>query len=323
VILSPFLYYILKGFKTVPTFIYEPVGYSTDIWNFIIPTKTTFIGGNSFAYISSKFTGDNIEQGSYLTIPLILFMIAFSVRYWRKSYVKVLAIMAFIVALLSLGPRLNVGGVRTNFPLPEALFTKLPILRYMLPLRFSTYLFLIAAIMLGLWFSYKPTIFKKNNALSLAKYGLVILVIILMLPQTSFDVWRKNTTPYIFSPKLVSKYVGENQNILFLPYDIGYRPELWQQYSGMSFTTINGYLGIPPASATDSAASYDLYNDIPQTNFSRNFIKFCQSNGITEIIYGPSGLRLSPVEVREVQSLKWSSYTTDKFVIIKVPEADR
>ena len=81
--------------------------------------------------------------------------------------------MAFIVALLSLGPRLNVGGVRTNIPLPEALFTKLPILKYMLPLRFSTYLFLIAAIILGLWFSFKPARFNKNNLISLAKYALV------------------------------------------------------------------------------------------------------------------------------------------------------
>ena len=84
VILSPFLYYIFKGFKTVPTFIYEPVGYSTDILNFIVPTKVTLIGGKSFAYISSKFTGDNVEQGSYLTIPLLLFIVAFSVKYWRK-----------------------------------------------------------------------------------------------------------------------------------------------------------------------------------------------------------------------------------------------
>ena len=144
-----------------------------------------------------------------------------------------------------------------------------------------------------------------------------------MLPQPSFDVWRKNTTPYFFSPKLVSKYIGEHQNILFLPYDIGYRPELWQQYSDMSFTTINGYLGIPPASATDSATSYDLYNDIPQTNFTRNFITFCQKNGITEIIYGRAGLKYSPVEVREIQSLKWPSYTLDKFVIIKVPKDDQ
>ncbi|HUC88276.1 MAG TPA: hypothetical protein VMR95_03965 [Candidatus Binatia bacterium] len=322
VILAPFLYYIFTGFKTVPTFIYEPVGYSTDILNFIIPTKVTLIGGKTFMHISNKFTGNDAEQGSYLTIPLILFMIVFSVKYWRKAYVKVLAIVAFVVAVLSLGPRLNVNGLRTTFPLPEALFAKLPLLRYMLPLRFSTYIFLIAAVMLGLWFSFTPARLTKNKVVSLLKYILVIVIIVLMLPQPSFDVWKKNTTPYIFSPKLVTKYIGEHQNILFLPYADA-SPEFWQQYSDMSFTTINGYLGIPPASATDTTTSYDLYNSIPQTNFTSNFIMFCQQNHLTEIVYGPRIPKISPIEVREVQSLKWPSYTVDKFVIIKVPRADQ
>jgi len=75
VILSPFLYYIVKGYKeafnSLPkssAFAY----YSTDLLNFIIPTPITAIGHSLFAKTTAKFAGDFLEEGAYLGIPFIL-----------------------------------------------------------------------------------------------------------------------------------------------------------------------------------------------------------------------------------------------------------
>ena len=72
--------------------------------------------------------------------------------------------------------------------------------------------------------------------------------------------------------------------------------------------------------------AYDLWREIPEANFTKNFIVFCQTQHVTVIVYSSnahSALPYVSVEVQEVQSLKWPSHTVDQFVIIKVPKADQ
>ena len=56
IILSPFIYYLIKGYSGVPKVINPPIGYSADLLNYIIPTKITYIGGHLFANVSKNFT---------------------------------------------------------------------------------------------------------------------------------------------------------------------------------------------------------------------------------------------------------------------------
>lgn len=323
VLISPFIYYLLKGYKDVPAVINPAQGYSADLLNFVIPTKLTLIGGSTFAKTSTAFTGNTSEQGAYLTIPLLAFMVTFSLYYWQKWYVKVLALVATVIGILSLGPWLQIAGKVKPYMLPEAIFTHLPVVRSMLPVRFSMYMFLVAAIMLGVWFTDKPkkTKNRKPVLVTLMKYLLVMVILILLIPNRSDYSWQNPNIPKIFSPNIVGKYIKPNSNVMFLPFQIGYDPEFWQVYSKMKFTTSNGYLGFIPPSISNYPTASDLYHDAAIPNFQKNFEVFCKTHKITEILYAYYAPVISPIDVHEVNRLNWPTKTVDGVVIISVPQA--
>lgn len=321
VILSPFIYYLFQGYSGVPKVINSPLGYSSDLLNFIIPTKITLIGGKTFANVSKNFTGNDSEQGAYLGIPLVLFICGYGIYYWKKWYAKVLVIMAALVGLASLGPKLQINGRIESLALPWDITAHLPILRSMLPTRFPMYIFLLAAIMFGLWLSHSPKTTKKkwSKMIQPLKYSLVLVVIVLLLPASSNYSWPKPNTPPLFTPKLTKKYIGLDKNILILPLSDGADPEFWQVTSDMDFKTTDGYLGFVPAFVIDSPITVQVSSDLPGPNFVNNFLGFCQSKQISEIVYTPNGLPQSIAIIKTTQSLGWTSFNVGGATIVKVP----
>jgi hypothetical protein len=325
IIVSPFIYYLLKGYSDVPKVINSPVQYSADLLNFIIPTNINFVGRHLFQSLSKNFTGNTSEQGAYLSLPLILFIAAYGIFNWRKWYAKVLVIMAALIAVASLGPELQINGKVVMSTMPWSITTHIPVLRSMLPTRFTMYIFLVAAIMLGLWLSDKSMTSKnkkrqnKAKFMLASKYGLVVIIVLLLLPGRSNYYWTNPNTPPLFTPKLTKKYIGLNKNILILPLIDGARSEFWQAASGMEFKTTDGYLGFAPLFVVNSLITDQISIDQPGPDFINNFLGFLKSNGITEIVYAPSGLPLTVNVVNIINGLGWTTFNAGGATIIKVP----
>jgi len=321
VIVSPFIRYLIVGYKDVPKVINSSLNYSADLLNYFIPTKITLIGGGTFEHVSKNFAGNPSEQAAYLSIPLILFIIGYSARYWKRWYVKVMGVSAAVIAICSLGPKLQINGKIEPATLPWSITNNLPVLRSMLPTRFPQYLFLIAAIMLGLWLTYSPRKVKPERArlISGLKYGLVVLIILLLLPRPSAYTWQDLHIPYLFTPKLAQKYLGPNTNILILPYNNGADPEIWQANADMNFKTANGYLGFVPPFVIGNPTAVQISSDMPGSNFKENFLIFCKSHQIAKIVYTPHGATESPVLVSFIQTLGWPTSTAGGATIVEVP----
>jgi hypothetical protein len=325
IILSPFIYYLIKGYSSVPKVINSPIQYSADLLNYIVPTNINFIGGHLFENISKNFTGNTSEQGAYLSIPLILFIVGYGIFNWRKWYAKVLVIMAALIGVASLGPKLQINGKVELSTLPWAIATHIPVLRSMLPTRFTMYIFLVAAIMLGLWLSDGAKAAKnkkkqsKTKFILASKYGLVVLIAILLLPGRSNYYWTNPNTPPLFTPTLTKKYIGLNKNILILPLIDGATPEFWQANSGMEFKTTDGYLGFAPSFVVNSPITDQISIDSPGPDFVNNFLGFIKSNGISEIVYAPTGLPLTINVVKVINTLGWTTFNAGGATIIKVP----
>jgi hypothetical protein len=322
IILSPFIYYLIRGYSGVPKNINPPVGYSADLLNYIVPTKITFLGGHLFENVSKNFTGNPSEQGAYLSIPLILFIVGYGIYNWRNWYSKVLVIMSALIGLASLGPKLQVNG-KITFVLPWDIATYLPVLRSMLPTRFPMYIFLLASIMLGLWLSDKSKATKKKQSrakyILASKYGLVILIIVLLLPATSNYFWANPNIPPLFTPKLTKEYIGSDKNILILPLSDGADPEFWQVTSGMNFRTTDGYLGFVPNFVINSPITVQVSSDMPGPDFVNNFLGFLKANDISEIVYTPAGLPQTVNTVNIINGLHWTTVKAGGATIIKVP----
>ncbi len=84
--------------------------YVTDPANFVVPTVAQLFSPQTATGISSHFSGNASEWDAYLGIPLILLLIVAAARFWRVPVIRTAVIAAAVVAVLSLGPHINVQG---------------------------------------------------------------------------------------------------------------------------------------------------------------------------------------------------------------------
>jgi hypothetical protein len=265
ILLSPFLYFLIKGFSGVPKIINSPITYSSDLMNYAIPTPITRIGGGMFYNIASRFTGNYTEEGAYIGMPLLLIS-ALSFReyiaYRRRAGIALLAILLLIV-VFSFGPYLHVNGVNTNIHMPWAFFTHVPLIRGALPTRFTNYASLIVAIAIAFWLSTKKTTKKR--------YFAVFAAMLFIIPNISLYNWGSPSVPRIF----IKQGILNKSNVIILPFGNAGPSMFWQLESGMKFNMVGGYVGFTPLPFSKLQVTSDLFSGTPGESFQGLFKAYC------------------------------------------------
>lgn len=243
-LVSPYLIATLTADQTLSHI--DPLYYSADPLNLVVPTQIT-VGGGTFESIGNRFTGNLAENGTYFGLPLLLVFILFA---WqrRRDRVAMLLVGAFGIALLAaLGPRLNVLGSVTPIRLPWALFLHLPITKYVLPERIVVFAWLALGLVVALWLS-------QPSRRQWAKWALVGIGLIAVLPDPGATdprpphfgakIWASTRPiPDFFRSGDRSLFAGR-PNLLVLPYnEAGNGANLyWQANAGMAYEMPGGYL---------------------------------------------------------------------------------
>jgi hypothetical protein len=307
VILSPYIYYLVRGYRAVPRFSFNPTYYSSDLLNFIIPTTLVRAGNTAYMNIAWHFTGDDFaEAGAYLGLPLILIMFHYMTAYWRKPYTKAIAIIVIGIAVASLGTVLHLNGLKTRVPLPWALTSNIPILRFVLPARFSMYVSLLAAVVVGLWLAYE----KSSKYLAL-KYAAVLFAVACMMPNPSQYSWEQVSVPGIFAKDSSTNTIKQNENIVVLPYGSSGSSMYYQYVSGMKFTQSGGYVGYTPSHFINAF-------NWPPAAFKAQLTLFCEQNKVKQIMVTP---QTAATQVAELIALEWPKFTDGAVTVINCPSS--
>ncbi|MGH9104673.1 MAG: hypothetical protein ACRDZX_02330, partial [Acidimicrobiales bacterium] len=124
--------------------------YVSDLLNFVVPTNITKLAPAAALHISSHFTGNGSEDGAYLGILLVAFLLLALVVARRRRVTWVALAIAGAAAVLSMGPTLHVGGHVSRFPMPDELLQKLPALHNLLPDRFASMMTFGAGLLVAL-----------------------------------------------------------------------------------------------------------------------------------------------------------------------------
>jgi len=243
---SPYLYYLFVGFRTAP--IYSPSWHSTDLVNFLVPTKTIALGSaiDLFGRVSAGFTSDLAEQGAYVGLPLLALAAWFPFERRRTLEGRLLGLMLIVIAVAAMGPRLHVAG-KSYFKLPWSLLHRAPLIDQALPLRFTLYLFLTLAVIAATWLAA-----PHHGALTRATLG--ALVFVSLFPNPSAQVWAPpnsvTSLPGFFTAKTYRQYLAPGETVATLPYAWGEADAcmLWQALSGMYFRLAGGYPPLSPGS---------------------------------------------------------------------------
>jgi len=230
-LILPLLWPMLTGLHVQDRSIASPLVSSGDLLTFFIPTPITYLGGTLLRPWAWHFSANIAEADGYLGLPLIL-LLAHIAR--TASALRPLLAFAAVIAVLSLGPYIHLGGILVSTG-PWLPFSLLPFFSAMLPSRFMLFAWLAIALALAQWLALAP---------SRQRYAAVLLAAVFCAPNlNAVAPWSDVTLPTIFTTDPAHLL---QRNLLILPYKGN---EMGDQYaSGMKFHLIaQGYLvpGIP------------------------------------------------------------------------------
>lgn len=287
VLLSPYLYYIFAyGYPLSP--INSPANFSSDLLNFLFPTEITLIGHSQFYIITGIFAGNDLENGAYIGLPLLLVILIYFLQFWRTRSGKLLIISLTLMIVASLGPILHVDGTKT-IPLPWELITRFPLINQALPARFMAFAFLFIALIVALFLSN----FKTNKWRQAAAYGLVLLSIVFLIPNTQGGYWDSQTSmPPFISQGIYKNYLHRGETVIIIPYGYNGQSMLWQAETGMYFNMAGGYVGLTPKDFIDWPIVQTFYSDEFVPDYTEQLKAFLASHNVHAAIVNNSSPKI-------------------------------
>jgi hypothetical protein len=244
---APILWYALSDFRTGS--ITPPAHFPADLLNVVVPTEATFASSDRTRALSQEFLGSVAENGAYLGVPLLVVLGWFAWQRRRRPASRLLVVLLALGVVAELGLALHVSGERV-MPLPWALTEELPGLNNVLPVRFSMYVALAAAVAAALWAA-SPRPSPWVHA------ALVAAAVVSLVPAVSRDLWHATPTrPAFFADDLHRACFRPDENV-FLVNPAGVDATLWQAEAGYRFRLANGSTnpfpkGIPDPEVADA-----------------------------------------------------------------------
>jgi hypothetical protein len=251
---SPYLYFFFSS-AVSKTPMWQPFLFSADLLFFILPSWVSVLGQLTFFQrIYEIMPGSVIYVGfSYLGPVLFAVIAIFGWRKRRDVRVKLLLWIMVITAVLSFGPWLYIGGHRV-VPMPGALLTHLPLLRNALPVWFSMYLGLAAALIVSLWLS-------SSRITRGSRCAVVVAAVLFGMPRLSPAFWDTRVdTPRFFLNGAYRGFLKPGEIVLPVPYGWHGNSLMWQAQTDMYFRMAGAWTGPPPAEFERWPAMVALFN---------------------------------------------------------------
>jgi hypothetical protein len=244
----------------------------SDLLGPVVPTSLERFSPASWAATGDKLTvfRDYSENGSYLGVPLLLFLVYLVAQSWRYRWIRFSFAMAVVTFVLSLGSPLSIDGHSTAIPLPDALIEHVPLVNNLLPSRISmlTSLFVGVIVAVGIDGLRRSSLTRGKPGATVAfdpgrvghlgpvRWVAVLLVaalaVVALLPR-----WPNRTVPTdipsYFTSNTVDR-IAPGTVALTYPYAAAghVQPMVWQAVTDMRFSLIGGYALIPGAGGTTS-----------------------------------------------------------------------
>ena len=274
VLLAYPIWFVLAGPGSISGPIQQnPQHFRADLLGPIVPTMYQAIAPANLVRTSGGFGGNPVENGSYLGIVLLVVLGVATVLLWRRIEVRICALLGIVAFVISLGDRLvvtrpsamNLGG----HLLPGWILFHLPLYSNAVPVRFSLYVALFAALLLGIsldaahfWLG------TSTNAsrLTVVAAPLAVSAVILLpiLPAVPYSEMGNISAPSFYTNGL-GRLVGAGQAIVTYPYADNFTasPMIWQAQSFMHFRMPGGNLLVPSEPSGTEANTSALGSALP------------------------------------------------------------
>jgi hypothetical protein len=247
-----------------------PQAYRADLAGLVIPDSLFRFDPAGLAKTAASFANSTTENGSYLGITLLLLILVGSIVLWRRSGpLRVATIVGAVAVILSLGSTLVVTGppsaTPSGIPLPGKALAKLPVLSNGIPVRYSLYVALFAALLLALILDHLHTALVERSSdgvprrahskggrrrqatvsATVIPLALAVIALLPLLPAAQYPVAAIGT-PAFFSSADLQK-VPPGSTAVVYPYATAVTPnsQQWQAAADMRFRMPAAYFLLP------------------------------------------------------------------------------
>ena len=277
------------GAQTVHGAVWAPNQFVTDLLAFVTPTPLQAVAPPFAASLSEHFSATIYEWSGYLGIPLLALLGYAIASLWSRAMSQaavpagIFAVTGVFVALLSMGPLINVAG--HTLPLPVALIALaivfwvrwrvadrgvrraarimlwtflavwgatifVPIVSDVIPARLMLFVFLFAGLVLAIWLDHalrKARGAGRSLTVRALPLALACLALVPLFPRQPFPTMPLAVPSFFTTPALVDE-VPAGSVALVAPFAYDWRlavPMLWQSEAGMRFRMPEGFAWIP------------------------------------------------------------------------------
>lgn len=268
ILVSPLLWYMLFEPYTVPEQALK--SFPADLLSWFVPSS--YIG---LATGHDPGDGPSYATGfGYLGVPLALLLVLFAAEARRRPAARIVLVALAAAAVASLGTRLQVGGEDTGIPMPWAVFSGLPGLEYAIPVRFSCFTFLAAAVAMALWLAWGG---------GLRRWALALVAIVFVLPNVGNAIWRTpSADPALIADGGYRVLLDEEDRVLTVP---AWGPNMrWQANADFGFKLAAGYLGAFPESYRRYPIWHTLLSGELIPGYERELRRFVRDKGVTAVV---------------------------------------
>jgi hypothetical protein len=181
--------------------------YVADLLSPFYPTRLFAVQSDVTNTITSHFTGNLEENGSYIGLVMFAIVIFFR-NTWRDVLSRSLLYSGLTLFVLSLGVALHVNGYTLPVPLPWSIFAHIPFLNCALPVRLALYV--DACLILWTTLSLQKYLQRPHNAPRRRLWRVRVfslLAILMWLPVFPYPHAAAHTVPSEMVNKIGSKPV--------------------------------------------------------------------------------------------------------------------
>ncbi|HEV7965592.1 MAG TPA: DUF2079 domain-containing protein [Actinoplanes sp.] len=180
--------------------------------------------------LDSRLAANPTEENSFFGVPALLVLIGAAVLVLRtgdlarRRLARAVVASTLLFAVLSLGPRLNVGHHRTGFPLPYALLRHAPLFDSALPGRLALIVAALAGVLLALGLDRLPQLRRPRLTAAAVTIGLLPIVPAPLLTM------QRSPVPHFISSGEWRGYVRPGETLIPVPLPSDWLPDgqRWQ-----------------------------------------------------------------------------------------------
>jgi hypothetical protein len=294
-----------------------------DLLGPIIPTVNELVAPAPLATKAATYVAGNFSENStYISLPLVILLIGFTMRRRRVKEVFIPALLALVAYVLSLGPTLLINGRSTGIPMPEQILSHIVVLDNLIPVRFSFVASLFVAITIAIGvdrfardMTFSTSISYRERIMRFIGVALIIASVALLVPKVPFTTKSPTWPPDTNSALRV---IPTGSVVLNYPLPVFPFTEAmsWQAAQQMRFRLMGGYAtvqaginhggGNPPLLAQpfiqeylmDAQYSNEYYYPMPNSAIDpkRALCSFLSFYGVGAVVFWNVGNRPARVK---------------------------